>query len=143
MGNYVPTAATVVAQPGATIVPGFAGAAIAAGDWVYLDTATNTYKLAQANSAAASKAAGIALNSAPGVGQPVDICTAGLVSVTMTPTPTARIPLVLSGGTAGRGADAADLITNIATWFPCFLGIFQTTSLLFIGQTPGPVYTGV
>jgi hypothetical protein len=58
----------------AKVISGTAGATITAGQTVYYDSATNTYKLADADSATAHGVAGIALNGASS-GQPLSICT--------------------------------------------------------------------
>jgi hypothetical protein len=49
MADISITAASVAASSAASKVTGVAGATITAGQVVYLDTTTNTYKLADAN----------------------------------------------------------------------------------------------
>lgn len=69
------TAANVAASASATRELGTAGVAITAGQAVYLDTSSNTYKLADANAATPLyKMRGIALHGA-GLGQPLAVCT--------------------------------------------------------------------
>lgn len=127
MADYAVTAALTTPGAGATIDNSRnAGAVIAAGQAVYLDLVTNTYKLAIATAAVTSKVAGIALNSALVIGAPVAVLTAGLLNATATFV--ARSPVVLSGAVAGNMAPAADLITNIATWYPCVVLIPYTAT---------------
>lgn len=129
MASYTPTASTVVPvlTPSPQITTGFSGGTIAAGDIVYLDTSTNTYKQAAAGALATAKPAGMALNSAS-ANQPLQVLTSGQVTITVSATPTARTPMALSN-TAGKMCDVADLITNIATWFPATLGIWISTTV--------------
>ncbi len=58
------TAASVTWVSGVREAKGIAGATITPGQAIYLDTTTNTYKLADANVAAAAVVAGVALDSA-------------------------------------------------------------------------------
>ena len=79
MADLAPTAANVLAEDGA-VSKGehVAGATIAAGDWLYMDTANdNVMKLAQADGTALEATVyGVALNSAA-VGQPVLVARSG------------------------------------------------------------------
>ena len=86
MADISVTASSVVAGAGAPTKTGTAGATIAAGEVVYLDTAT-TGKWQLADSDAATAAArglganvGVALNSAA-LNQPLVVQTSGLVTV--------------------------------------------------------------
>jgi hypothetical protein len=79
MADLAPVAADVVAADGeVTKAEHIAGAAIAAGDWLYMDTAaSNVMKLAQADGTAIEATVyGVALNTAA-LGQPVLVATAG------------------------------------------------------------------
>jgi hypothetical protein len=80
MADLVITAASVLADSSARTAHGTAGAAITAGQVVYLDPDTDTYKLADSNVAAARSPAGIALHAAA-TGQPLTICEGGLINV--------------------------------------------------------------
>lgn len=107
MADLSITAANVVAGTGATVVRGYAGAAITAGQTVYLDTVNNEYLLADADSgtAAAKVPSGIALNGAAD-GQPLAVLTAG--PVTLGSILTEGVSYYLSA-TAGGIAPYADL----------------------------------
>jgi len=79
MADLAPVAANVVAADGAVSKSEHvAGAAIAAGDWLYMDTANNNVmKLAQADGTALEGTVyGLALNSAA-IGQPVLVARSG------------------------------------------------------------------
>lgn len=113
------TAANVSRTAGNQPILGIAGATITAGQMVYLDTATNTYKLAKADAAATSVVAGQCLDggvsgrniyiNGPGViGNPGFTSTAGTI-------------YVLAADTAGAIAPWADLGTG------------NYTNVLFIG----------
>jgi hypothetical protein len=113
MADISITAASVAASSAASKVTGVAGATITAGQVVYLDTTTNTYKLADSNlSAAAAKEAGIALDSAT-AGQPLTIVRSD-PSFTLGGTVAAGAVVVLSA-TAGAIAPVADLATGMYT----------------------------
>src|SRR5581483_1775072 len=105
------TAASVV--PYTSPVPlysdGTAGATITAGQPVYLDSATNTYKLSlAAGTATEATAAGIAVNGAS-AGQPVRIQTSGDLDLGATLT-VGRV-YVLSAN-AGKIAPVTDLAST-------------------------------
>lgn len=81
MADLAVTAANVVKGPNAAFNQGIAGVAITAGQILYLDPATNTLKLADANGVAATQViAGVALNNAA-ANQPIvyDTLDAALV----------------------------------------------------------------
>ena len=77
MADLIITAANVVKATGSSIQQGTAGAAVTAGQPVYLDSAT-TYKLSDANSATAAARVvdGIALHASL-TGQPLQILNGG------------------------------------------------------------------
>lgn len=126
MADLSITAASVVAQTGAIIENGTAGTTITAGQTVYLDTATSTYKLADTDlSAAASVLRGVALHASLS-GQPLAICTGG--SINLGATLTVGLLYVLSA-TAGGVCPIADLTTGA---YPNILGFATTASLLTI-----------
>jgi hypothetical protein len=124
MSDLVITAASVVSAS-AKRVTGVAGAAITAGQVVYLDPASGTYKLADCNSgtAAARSPAGIALNGAA-AGQPLVVVTSG--PITTGATITAGVAYYLSA-TPGGICPVADLTTGC---FPVVLGFATSASVL-------------
>ncbi len=104
------TAGNVSWASGTRYIQGIAGTTITAGQMVYLDTSTNTYKLAKADAAATSVVAGqcidggvsgrpILINPPGAVGNPGFVSTAGTI-------------YVLSAATAGAIAPWADLTTG-------------------------------
>ena len=102
------TAANVIAGSGAKKTTGTAGASVTAGQVVYLDSATNSYKLADNDAAGAKSPAGIALHASAS-GQPLTILSKG--PVTIGATVTAGNPYYLSN-TAGGICPFADLGTG-------------------------------
>lgn len=125
MADLTITAASVVAGAGAKIVNGTAGASITAGQTVYLDTATGTYKLADCDSAtaAARSPKGIALHASAS-GQPLAVATKG--KVTIGAALTAGVAYYLSG-TPGGICPVADLSTGD---YPTIVGIATSSSVL-------------
>ena len=99
---------------GATFESGIAGVTVTAGQAVYLDSTTNTYKLADNNSTAPEAIVrGIALHGAA-AGQPLKIQTGGPMTLGAGAAPTVARPYVLSG-TPGAIAPVADLATGMRT----------------------------
>lgn len=127
MADLTVTAANVVPGTGATVVQGTSGAAITAGQTVYLDTATTTWKLCDANlSAAAAKLGGIAMDSTPGVGQPISVLTDGPYN----PGATAVVGTIyVASGTAGGIAPAADLVSG---WYTNVLGVGTAANSILV-----------
>lgn len=125
MADLSITAANVQRAAGARTANGTAGATIAAGQVVYLDTAAGTYKLADCDSATAAvrSPAGIALNSASS-GQPVEVLTSG--GITIGATVTAGVAYYLSP-TAGGICPVADLLTGD---YPTIIGIATSASVI-------------
>ncbi|MDB5620512.1 hypothetical protein [Tardiphaga sp.] len=119
------TATNVLAGGNATTETGKAGVAITAGQVVYKEAATGTFKLADCDSATAEVKVpyGIALNGA-GVGQPVVVATGG--DVTLGAVLTAGLPVYLSETPGGMRLtpDTGDYVA--------MLGIAKTTSILAI-----------
>src|SRR5258705_6368877 len=74
------TAANVVGSGSATRETMTAGVAVTAGQAVYLDSATNTYKLSDSNLVGAKTCRGIALNSAA-ASQPLTIQKNGTITI--------------------------------------------------------------
>lgn len=113
MVDLVITAASVLPgtdTEGAQFEAGIAGASITAGQPVYLDSTTNTYKLADNNdtSAALSVVRGIALHAAA-TGQPLKIQTRGPITIGAT---VASGSVYVLSATAGGIAPVADLATG-------------------------------
>jgi fructose-specific component phosphotransferase system IIB-like protein len=123
MADLVITAANVLPGSSAVIKEGTAGAAITAGQVVYADSATNTYKLADCNSATAAVRSpkGIALHAAAS-GQPIAILTSGLITIGATVA--VGVPYFLSG-TAGGIRPLAD---NVTGDYVTYLGIGKSTT---------------
>lgn len=80
MADISITATNVISTTGAVYGSGTTGAAVTAGQALYLDSNTNTLKLAITTSAAAADAVGIALHAA-GSGQPMKYQTAGDITI--------------------------------------------------------------
>lgn len=109
MANLSITATNVIPASGYSYQDGIAGATIAAGETVYLDSATDTFKLADSNgTAAASAVRGIALHSVVS-GQPIRVVTGGTVAIGAVMT--AGVSYYQSA-TAGKLCPYADLTTN-------------------------------
>ncbi len=125
MADLTITAASVVAGGNASIEPGIAGEAIAAGKAVYLSSATKKWMLADSNSAAAEarKATGVALNGAS-LNQPVDVQKAGEITLGATLTP----------GTAYYLSDTPGGICPLADVgvgeYVCLLGLARSATVL-------------
>lgn len=112
MADVSVTAANV--QPGTSGLNNgkVAGVAITAGQWVYLDSATGTLKLADSNaSLATATVIGVALNNAA-IGQPVQYQSSG--DYTVGGTVAAGAVYVLSAN-AGNMAPVADLASGCYT----------------------------
>lgn len=126
MADLSITAANVAAVSGASIDRSKnAGASVTAGQLVYLEAATSTWKLADCNSATveARTPTGIALHAAAS-GQPLAVLTAG--PITIGATLTAGVAYYCSG-TAGGIAPVADVTTG---WYVTIVGIATSTTVL-------------
>ncbi len=125
MADLAITAANVLAGAGASVSRGVAGATVTAGQAVYLDTATGTWKLADNNSATAAVRApgGLALNGASN-GQPLAVLTEG--PITIGAALTAGVAYYLSD-TPGGICPVADLATGE---YPTVIGIATSTTAL-------------
>ena len=120
------TAANVTRVSGPTIT-GNAGAAITAGQVVYLDASGNVQPAKCSGTATLAGAVGIALNSAPGANQPIVYAPSGTVVGFGAVLASGQI-YVLSANT-GNIAPAADLVTGNYT---VILGVATSTSNLQI-----------
>lgn len=124
MADISITASAVLKGTGATTATGVAGVAVTAGQVVYLDSATSTIKLADADASSATAAVvGIALHGAL-TSQPIVYQTGG--ALTINAVLTAGKVYVVSA-TAGAIAPAADLTTG---WRTSVLGIAVSTTSL-------------
>lgn len=134
MADLSVTAASCVPVAPYTLKYGIAGATITAGKPLYLDSATNTWKLADSNGASDEirKATALALTGSS-AGQPVAYMTEG--DVTLGATMTAGVAYYLSD-TAGGICPVADLG---AGEYPCLIGIANSTTVLRLGFN----YSGV
>lgn len=125
MADLSITAASVVPGADARTISGTAGATITAGQAVYLDTATNTYKLADSNGASAliRTPVGIALHGAS-ANQPLTIQRSG--DLTIGAALTAGVAYYLSD-TPGGICPVADVGSGE---YPCIVGIAKSTTVL-------------
>lgn len=133
MTDLVITAANVLQQGGAAVQNGTAGVAVTAGQTLYKEAASQTWKLADSNSATveAKTAGGIALNPAA-AGQPVAVQTSG--PIVIGGTLVAGSSYYLSE-TPGGIQPAADLGAGENV---CQLGFAISTTVLMIKiNTPG------
>lgn len=134
MADLSITAANCVPVAGTLIEYGTAGATITAGKAIYLDSSTNTWKLADSNGASEEIrwAKALALTGSSS-GQPIAYMRAG--DVTLGATMTAGIQYYLSD-TAGGICPVADLGSGE---YPCTVGIATSTSVMRLNFT----YSGV
>lgn len=125
MADLTITAASVVPGSNAVINRQYmAGASVTAGQPVYLDAATNTWKLADANgSAATAEALGVALHAASS-GQPLAVQTAGDITIGAT---VAVGTIYVLSATAGGIAPSADGATG---WYTTILGVATTAAII-------------
>lgn len=133
MANLTITAASVVPGTGASIDrTKNAGAAITAGQSVYL-ASDNTYKLTDADGAAALRPCnGIAVSNAA-VGQPVAVQTGGPITIGAT---VAVGTMYAASATAGGVCPIADLTTGA---YPTALGFATSTTVIQLNLN----YSGV
>jgi len=120
------TAASVVPSASAKIQRGTAGVALTAGQLVYLESSSNTLKLADANGASEEvrKVAGYTVNSAP-IGGPVHYVVKDPALVLGGTT--AKGTIYILSATAGGIAPAADLTTG---WYPHVLAVGVSTTVV-------------
>lgn len=135
MADLTITVANVIAGTNARKKTGTAGATITAGQPVYLDPATNRYKLADCDDASADVRAAIGLSLHASLdGQPLTIIEGG--DLGLGAILTAGVAYYLSA-TAGKIAPVGDLSTGD---YPVLLGMAKTTSTLAVKiQRPGAV----
>lgn len=125
MSDLTITAASVISGSGSTKKLGTAGATIAAGKVVYLDSSANKYKLADNNSgtAALRSPAGIALNGAAD-GQPLVVHEEGPITIGAVLEPGA---VYFLSDTPGGICAVADLGSGE---YPTILGIAKSATVL-------------
>lgn len=109
-------------------IPGVAGVVLAAGQFVYQDSTTRRFLLASAAAAATCDVFGMVKNSAPAIGQPIDICTKGLVTVPTAPF-TAGLYYILSASVPGAVMPIADILSTNRN---VLIGFALTTSILHL-----------
>lgn len=133
MADVAVTATSVVPASDTLYADGILGATVTAGQTVYLDSATNTYKLADADlSSAAAATAGIAMNGGA-TGQPVKVAVGGSIN----PGFTVGIgSIYIQSATAGGIAPVADLASG---GYPVIVGIGTTASNLKLSMFKGGV----
>ena len=133
MADVSVTAASVAPGTDTQYADGFLGASVTAGQTVYLDTSTSTYKLADANaSSTTANAAGIAMNGGAS-GQPVKVAIGGSINPGFSVT-TGSV-YVLSA-TAGGIAPVADLASG---HYPVIVGIGVSATSLKLSMFKGGV----
>ncbi|WP_407122756.1 hypothetical protein [Bradyrhizobium sp. STM 3561] len=131
MADIAITAANVIGDGGSPRETMTAGVAITAGQYVYLDSTTNTYKLSDSNAAGAKTCRGVALNSAA-AGQPLTIQKGGPVTVGGT---LVKGTTYCQSTTPGGICPQADITTGGDV---VVLGVAtSTTQLLLNIQAPG------
>ena len=125
MADLTVTAASVLSGSGAKLRYGTAGAALTAGQVVYYDTSTTSYKLADNDSATAAvrSPVGIALHAA-GSGQPITVQTAGPITIGAT---TAVGVVYCLSSTAGGICPSADIAAGD---YNSILGIGTSTTVI-------------
>lgn len=131
MTDLVVTAANVLKGSDAMIEHGTAGAAVTAGQPVYLDDTTGKYLLSDNNASGKKTVRGIALHAAA-ANQPLAIQRKG--EITLGAALTAGSAYYLSG-TAGGIMPEADLTTGMDV---VFLGLAKSTTVLVLDvRAPG------
>lgn len=134
MAEVTVTVANVIPQANAVIASGTAGIAITAGQPVYADaTDGNKIKVATTATAAGAAVVGISVNSAPGVGQPVDYVVSGDLAFGAGALVSRTVYVLSSPGKLGTTADQG------ASEYGTVLGISTNTSILKVGITASGV----
>lgn len=134
------TAANVLAGENPNKVPGVAGAVVTAGQVVYLDPTTSTWKLADCDGGATTAASGYQTSlgytlSGGAAGQPIYVLLEG-ADVTVGGTLSLSAPFYVLSGTAGGVAPIADLAAGD---IPVFLFIAKSTTKAVFKPVRGPV----
>ncbi len=120
------TATSVLPGSDANIADGIAGASITAGQVLYLDSTTNTLKLAQCDGTTAeATVAGIAMNGGA-TGQTIRYAKGG--TITIGGTIAAGTPYVVSATAGGIDAFSALVSTNKVS----YIGWASTTAIMTV-----------
>jgi hypothetical protein len=137
MSDVSVTAVEVLPGSDTVYAEGVLGATVTAGQTVYLDTSTTSYKLADSNlSAAAAVTAGVAMNGGV-TGQVVRVAISGLIDPGFTVLPGM---IYIQSGTAGGIAPCADIANGVYT---TVLGLGITASSLRINLVRSGVVAAV
>lgn len=123
MADISITGASVLSGLNAAKAHGSAGATITAGQPVYKDATTGTYKLSDSNGSGTRQVDGISLNGAA-AGQPLELQTGG--DITIGGTLVAGTTYCLSA-TAGAICPQADVTTGMDV---VILGVAKSTTVL-------------
>lgn len=135
MAAITVTASAVIPGTTARLEDFIAGEAVTAGQPVYIKASDGKAYKADANaSSEAAGAKGIAVNSAPGAGQPLKVQTAGTLAFGAILT---NGEIYCVGATAGDIVPEGDLTTG---WYVTILGVATSTSNLEI--IPGAFRSG-
>ncbi len=132
------TAANVIPGPNADLITGVAGATITAGQIVYLDSTSNTWKLADADASAVTSGSGGALGLAAGgaaAGQSFVVVLSD-DNLTVGGTLVMTAPIYVLSGTAGGIAPLADLAAGD---YPVVLLIARSSTKAVFKPLRGPV----
>lgn len=105
MADLSITASAVIPGTGANIRNGTAGAAITAGMAIMKKDSDGLVYPADANDAALDECDGVAVNSAPGIGQPVSWVESGLLTINAVMTAGVAYYVTLNGGGIGARAE--------------------------------------
>jgi hypothetical protein len=131
------TAASVIPGPNADTITGVAGVTITAGQIVYLESSSNTWKLADADASAATSGSGGAIGLAAGgasTGQQFVVVLSD-DNLTVGGTLLMTAPIYVLSGTAGGIAPIADLA---AADYPVVLLIARSTTKAVFKPVRGP-----
>lgn len=120
-----------VATSNPGILNGIAGATITQNQPLYLDAATNTLKLADANDASAYQVVGLSLNAAS-AGQKIAYQTSGIITMGSTQLAGNDIWLFSTAGT--MTVTPGDLVSN---FYNVHIGTYLTTTTALINITIG------
>lgn len=132
------TAANVIPGPNADIITGVAGATVTAGQIIYLDTASQTWKLADTDLSAAASGANTKIGmaaSGAAAGQQFRVILED-DNLTVGGTLSMTAPFYVLSGTAGGIAPIADLA---AADYPVLLIIARSTTNGVFKPVRGPV----
>lgn len=122
------TATSVLPGTGAQIEYGLLGATVTAGQSLYYDSSSSSYKLADANDTTATATfRGVALNGGVS-GQPVAVQTGGLITIGAT---VVAGEIYVLGATAGAIYPADDLASG---WYTSIIGVAATTGSIYINR---------